>query len=166
MSPVTDVVDDTLGTIIGSPVDLPGGDGGATPQTPGASPDPDATVDPSTIVSPAGPAASGAVSDTGLAAANAPWLLGAGTPADATTGTAAPVQRGAPGDGPPALAPSGGGSAGSGSGASGSGPGGASASSDAAFAALELDALASLALHSVDDALPSSPVYDTDSTPD
>ncbi len=62
--------------------------------------------------------------------------------------------------------PPGGGGGSAGSGASGSGSGGASGSSDAAFAALELDALASLVLHSVDDALPSSPVYDTDSTPD
>ena len=46
------------------------------------------------------------------------------------------------------------------------GAGGASGTSDAAFAAVGLGALASLVLHSVDDELPSSPVYDTDTTPD
>jgi hypothetical protein len=37
---------------------------------------------------------------------------------------------------------------------------------DAASGAIDLDALASLVLGSVDDELPSSPVYDTDTTPD
>ena len=43
---------------------------------------------------------------------------------------------------------------------------GASGTSDAALAAVGLGALASLVLHSVDDELPSSPVHDTDTTPD
>jgi hypothetical protein len=56
---------------------------------------------------------------------------------------------------------------GAGSGAAGAGgAGGASGTSDAAFAAFGVDALASLVLNSVDDELPSSPVYDTDTTPD
>ena len=60
------------------------------------------------------------------------------------------------------VAPTGG----AGSGGAGSAGGGASGTSDAAFAALGLDALALLVLHAVDDDLPSSPVYDTDTTPD
>ena len=48
----------------------------------------------------------------------------------------------------------------------GSGAAGASGTSDAAFAAVGIGAHASLVLHSVDDELPSSPVYDTDTTPD
>ncbi|HEY9365725.1 MAG TPA: hypothetical protein VIP55_03745, partial [Agromyces sp.] len=70
-----------------------------------------------------------------------------------------PAGDGSPALGAPALGVGG-------SGAAGSGGGAASGTSDAAYAALELDALASLALHSIDDELPSSPVYDTDSTPD
>ena len=42
----------------------------------------------------------------------------------------------------------------------------ACASSSAAFAAFSLDALASMVLGSVDDELPSSPVFGTDTTPD
>ena len=60
-----------------------------------------------------------------------------------------------------AAAASGGGASGGGSGAAG-----ASGTSDAAFAAVGIGAHASLVLHSVDDELPSSPVYDTDTTPD
>ena len=37
VSPVTGVVDDTLGAIVGSPIDLPGGDSGSSPGLPGDS---------------------------------------------------------------------------------------------------------------------------------
>lgn len=80
-------------------------------------------------------------------------------------GTVMPADGGTPPGGalPPAPAAPAGGAC---SGAAGSpGGGGASGTSDAAFAALELDALASLVLHAVDDELPSSPVHDTDTTP-
>ena len=157
VSPVTGVVDDTLGTIIGSPIDLPGGDTGVTPQLPDGSPVPDVTVDPVITIGPADLAASGDASSPASAVANVADL-----PGTHVSGTAAPAQPGAP----PGLPSPGGGAGSGGSGASGSGSGGASAGSDAAFAALELDALASLVLHAVDDALPSSPAYDTDSTPD
>ncbi|GAA1797275.1 hypothetical protein [Agromyces neolithicus] len=159
VSPVTGIVDDALGTIVGSPIDLPGGDSGSTPQLPGESPAPGASLDPAATAAPIPVVAGVSTSSAGGVDLVGAPLSGA---IGSATSPASPV--GSPGDAPPALAPPGSGS--TGTGASGSGPGGSSASSDTAFAALELDARASLVLHSVDDALPSSPVYDTDSTPD
>jgi hypothetical protein len=83
-------------------------------------------------------------------------------------GSVLPSDGGAPPGGVPSApvvpaAPGGG--AGSGGWAP-TGGAGAATTSDAASAAFGPDALASLVLHSVDDDLPSSPVYDTDSTPD
>ncbi len=97
---------------------------------------------------------------------------GARAPGDGA-GTITPANSTPPGGTAPASPSSGvgagsggAGSGGAGSSASGSSAGGSSATADATFAALGLDALASLVLNSVDDELPSSPVYDTDTTPD
>ena len=157
VTPVTDVVDDSLGTLVGSigdPTDR-------GPQTP-APPDPGATVGPTPSVL----AVPGAGLRAGQAIATATGPLRDPAVLAGSSGGTAPGEPAAPpGDRQPALAPPGG-PAGSGSGASASGAGGVSAGSDATFAALELDALASLVLRAVDDALPSSPVHDTDTTPD
>ena len=182
LDPVTGLVDDTLGTVVGTmpalPTDgsgvlpqlpsiplIPGGTDGTDPggpgdQTPGEAPP------PSHAGAPPGVAADGrnaeSSSDSGRTGATNLQAT-----ARSATGTIAPSDGGSPaGDGSPALGAPALGVGGSGTGAAGSGGGAASGTSDAAYAALELDALASLALHSVDDELPSSPVYDTDSTPD
>jgi hypothetical protein len=91
---------------------------------------------------------------------------------DDPVGTILPAD-GTPSGGAPSGSPAATGGHGAGHG-SGTGPGGAghggatgaSGTSDAAFAAFTLDALASLVLHAVDDELPSSPVFGTDTTPD
>ena len=62
--------------------------------------------------------------------------------------------------------PAAGGSSGTGGSGAGAGAAAASGTSDATLAAFGLDALASLVLGSVDDDLPSSPVFGTDTTPD
>ncbi|MDQ0614675.1 hypothetical protein QF046_002316 [Microbacterium sp. W4I4] len=79
-----------------------------------------------------------------------------GSPLDAPTGGELPPVV------PAAPAPAGG----SGTSAGGSAPSGGTMISDAASAASFHEAAASLALSTVRDELPSSPVFDTDSTPD
>ncbi|MFE6996515.1 hypothetical protein ACFVAE_11200 [Microbacterium sp. NPDC057659] len=83
-----------------------------------------------------------------------------------TSGSTGPADSPLGGSVPPAApaAPSPAGSAGSTAG--GGGSAGASMISDAASAAVLHEATASLALSTVCDELPSSPVFDTDSTPD
>jgi len=84
---------------------------------------------------------------------------------DAPAGAILPVD-GTP-NGPAASgSPGAGGGAGTGGSGAGAGAAGASGTSDAALTAFGLDALASLVLGSVDDELPSSPVFGTDTTPD
>lgn len=168
LGPVVGAVDDTLGTVVGDLGPLPGD--GLLPSLP----DHDVVPSAPGLDQPNGlaPAGDDAVTEPVSAAAPAATPGGAATdsnpgmPGDpvstAPLGAIAP-SSGAPGDGPDTplgtSAPAGGSSAG------GSGPGGV-AGSDATSAAHDLDALASLVLHMVDDALPSSPVYDTDTTPD
>ena len=131
---------------------LPGGsEGPSGPRLPGLPGDADAAAE-------SGPP-SHLVSD--MADDPPTSLLGPGAAAD-VPGTIAPSD----GSPSPGTAPGSPASGGSGSGGAGAGAGGASGTSDAAFAALGLDALASMVLRSVDDELPSSPVYDTDTTPD
>ncbi len=84
---------------------------------------------------------------------------------DAPAGAILPVD-GTP-NGPAASgSPGAGGGAGTGGSGAGAGAAGASGTADAALTAFGLDALASLVLGSVDDELPSSPVFGTDTTPD
>ena len=174
VSPVTGLVDGTLGTVVGSVGELSTDGTGILPQLPGIPllPDDSETTggtEPGVVTTPVvAPGTANAGPPGGSTAGTAPHsrdfdsagaesgLPGSVTPADggAPPGGNLPATPGVPGGG-------------STSGTGGSaGGGGASGTSDAAFAALELDALASLVLHSVDDALPSSPVYDTDTTPD
>jgi hypothetical protein len=90
------------------------------------------------------------VSDAAAPAGSA-TLGGSGTPT---------WPPGAPAPGEPLGAPV---TGSTGAGTAGAGVGN---TADAASGAIDLDALASLVLGSVDDELPSSPVYDTDTTPD
>jgi hypothetical protein len=97
------------------------------------------------------------IADTGVAddASIPDTPAGAILPADGTP------------NGPAASgSPAAGGGTGTGGSGAGSGAAGASGTSDAALTAFGLDALASLVLGSVDDELPSSPVFGTDTTPD
>ncbi|WP_133411789.1 hypothetical protein [Agromyces badenianii] len=165
LGPVAGTVDESLCAIIGTAPALPTDGTGILPQRPGIP------------LLPSGPGGSepGGVT-AGLASGAPPGWAGLGLDSLQAAHAGPPGPAGtlasgggdtSPTAGPLALGtPVGGSGAGSGTGASGSGSASASGTSDAAFAALELDALASLALHSVDDELPSSPVYDTDSTPD
>jgi hypothetical protein len=177
---VADTADGTLGAVVGSMPPLPTDGSGVLPQLPSVPLLPGGSGEPGTPGFPGIPGLDGSVGAITSAAtvsgppANGLWSLhsnagssstasdvtplpadvsGAITPADSSNGAAAP--------GSPAA----GGGAGTGGAGSG-GAGGASGTSDAAFAALGADALASMVLNSVDDDLPSSPVFDTDTTPD
>ncbi|MEV1129061.1 hypothetical protein [Agromyces sp. NPDC049794] len=173
VGPLTGAVDGTLAAVVGSTSGLPTDGTGVLPHLPGL------PLLPGGSDVPGEPAASGDSGAPGLVtnspAGTAPHaaLSGASERSgflvdDAASGLAGavlPGNGGSPLNGflpPSPAAPAGGAGAG---GAAPTGAGGASGTSDAAFAALELDALASLVLHTVDDELPSS-VYDTDSTPD
>ena len=174
VGPVTGLVDDTLGTVVGSTGELPPTAPACSPAsripllpgvrrtvTPAAGRCPAFPASCRRLRTPASPPPTGGRAARRRRPAELPPPDAARRRIDAGVRRIGPADAGAPpGGGPPAPA--------------GSrlrrhrcrAAGGASGTSDAAFAALELDALASLALHSVDDALPSSPVFDTDSTPD
>jgi hypothetical protein len=174
VSPVTGLVDDALGSVIGSAGELPTDGTGILPQLPripllpGGSDSPGDPGEPAVVTTPAtstgGPPGSLGAADTSTESASR--ALVSSSAAYGLAEAITPADGGAPpsGDLPASPAAPAGGSASGGAGSGGAG--GASGTSDAAFAALELDALASLVLHSVDDALPSSPVFDTDTTPD
>ena len=174
VAPLTGFVDGTLGAVVGSTGELPTDGTGmlpllpAIPLLPGGSetPGPEIPVLPGGVTSQAGAVGAPPGTDTSRTRSGPSGLvtplLRSGLPARSRL-RAAPRRRAvtspqpqrrrprppaAPARVEPALG------------------GGASGTSDAAFAALGLDALASLVLHSVDDELPSSPVYDTDTTPD
>lgn len=172
LSPVTGLVDDTLGTVVGSVGELPTDGTGVLPQLPripllpGDSDPLGGPADPG-VVTPT-TTSSGPPGSLGVAVAGKTESVPRALISSSASGLAGAIT---PDGGPPPsgdlpaspAAPAGGTTFGG----AGSAPaGGASGTSDAAFAALELDALASLVLHSVDDALPSSPVFDTDTTPD
>lgn len=164
LGPVVDLADDTLGAVVGDLGPLPGD--GVLPSLP----DPGIVTERPGAVLPAmqTPGESGLLV---IAAALAPLPATAAAIADAGAGTGPPggaeplgalaPSPPAPGDG----SPLGSGAPVGGSASAGSGPG-AAPGSEAALAAHMLDAIASLVLGSVDDALPSSPVFDTDTTPD
>jgi len=173
VDPLAGAVDGTLAAVVGSTSGLPTDGTGVLPHLPGL---PLLPGDPELPGDSAGPAIPGAVDlamSSPAAAAAAADLSGAADRPDSAADVAASGIAGTvlPGDGSPlsdGLPPSPAAPAG-GAGTGGAGPtgaGGASGTSDAALAALELDALASLVLHAVDDELPSSPVFDTDATPD
>ncbi|MGR0218304.1 hypothetical protein [Agromyces sp. ZXT2-6] len=172
LGPVVGAVDGTLGIVVGDFGPLPDGgilpslpDLGVVPSGPGtAGPD-----DPATGPGDALPAGSAVAPGMGATSVDIDASRFADRMSDARPpGTAAPIGAvaptpGASGDGsgtPLGTSAPAGGSASAGAGAGGV------AGSDTAFAAHDLDALASLVLHAVDDALPSSPVFDTDTTPD
>lgn len=174
LGPVTGLVDGTLGTIVGSIGELPTDGTGVLPQLPGIPllpGDPGTPGNPGVVTNPgaASGGSAGGSAPPGVVDDISAWsvrVLASASLESGSVGSFTPADGGAPPGGnlptTPALPI--GGSASGGVGSSGTGAG--SGASDAAFAALELDALASLVLHSVDDALPSSPVYDTDTTPD
>jgi hypothetical protein len=175
LSPVTGLIDDTLGTVVGSAGELPTDGTGILPQLPrspllpGDSEAPGGTGDPGVVTTPVtwsgGTSGPVGVADAGSTEYGSRALVSSSA-ASGLAGAITPADGGAPpgGDLPASPAAPAGGSTFGGGGSGGAG--GSSGTSDAAFAALELDALASLVLHSVDDALPSSPVFDTDTTPD
>lgn len=177
ISPVTGLVDDTLGAVVGSlgelPTDgtgilpdlpeiplLPGGSDAGRPGEPGVVTTPSAADG----APPGGPGSHDMADAVGTDSA---WrALFSSRAASGLAGTITPVDVGAPPGGDLSASPAASAGGGAAAGGAGSGTGGASGASDAAFAALQLDALASRVLNSVDDALPSSPVFDTDTTPD
>lgn len=174
VGPLTGAVDGTLAAVVGSTNGLPTDGTGVLPHLPGLPLLPGGSDVPSESAASGDSGASGLVTNSTADAATDAARSGAsersGSAADGAEsgvdGTALPGDGGTPRNGglpPTPAAPAGGAGAG---GAGPTGAGGASGTSDAASAALELDALASLVLHAVDDELPSSPVYDTDSTPD
>ena len=108
------------------------------------------------------------ISDPSLRAHSAPVLatpLFAAPLRAALEPPAAPTEHAPTAPAAPPGAPFPGGT-GTGGGANGSGSAGASTISDAVSSAYLLEANASLVLSTVHDELPSSPVFDTDSTPD
>ncbi|MFC9916862.1 hypothetical protein [Agromyces binzhouensis] len=170
LGPVVGVVDDTLDVVVGDLGPLP--DDGLLPSLPV----PGDPGDPVVVVPPGAPGDATATDATAGRAAIDSGATSAVPPGDAVTAASiAALDAGPPGASPGTLAPAnpprgaeaplGSGAPGSGSSASGSGSGTASGS-DAGLGAIELDALASLVLSAVDDELPSSPVHDTDTTPD
>ncbi|KZE95279.1 hypothetical protein AVP42_00392 [Agromyces sp. NDB4Y10] len=172
LGPVAGGVDDALGTVVGRFGPLP--DGGVLPSLPdlGIAPGSTEAVVPLPVET-GGAVLVVAESSVG-AQSGAPPGDDSATPAAALTsdsgppGTAPPLGALAPAPGlagGAADAPLGAGTPAGGS-TSGSAGSGGIAGSDAASAAHDLDAMASLVLHAVDDALPSSPIYDTDTTPD
>lgn len=177
-----DVADVALDAVVGSVGDLPTDGSGLLPPVPSIPLLPVGSDDPGGPGLPGipslpgdsdegaslGSAVSGPPSDTVYFAldGSTSWSGDSdhpGVPAD-LSGAITPV-GGSPTGGSAPGSPAPGGGTGSG-GAGAGGAGGASGTSDAAFAALGIDALASMVLRSVDDELPSSPVYDTDTTPD
>ncbi|GAA1055794.1 hypothetical protein GCM10017608_30340 [Agromyces luteolus] len=172
LGPVVGAVDDTLDVVIGDLGPLP--DDGLVPSLPlpGDPESPIAVVPPIGTGDPTGADAASVRPEDDLGP-RATVDGGAAEPSLVTS--AAATDLGPPGDPPGTLAPAnaprgaeaplGSGAPASGSSASGSGSGTASGS-DAGLGSIELDALASLVLSAVDDALPSSPVYETDTTPD
>ncbi|MCK8610713.1 hypothetical protein [Agromyces sp. C10] len=165
LGPVAGGVDDALGTVVGRFGPLP--DGGVLPSLPdlGIAPGSTEAVVPLPVET--GGAVLVVAESSVDAQSGAPPGDDSATPAAALTSDSGP-----PGTAPPlgALAPAPGLAGGAGTPAGGSTSGSAGsggiAGSDAASAAHDLDAMASLVLHAVDDALPSSPIYDTDTTPD
>lgn len=167
LGPVVDLADDALDAVVGDLGPLP--PGGVLPPLPdlGVLPDGPVAIVPAAPAGPADRSAAPADASAALAPRDPPGGGMPANPADADPlGTVTTV--GAPA--PPSPSPADGSPAGSGAPAGGSasaGPGsGAAGASDAALAAHSLDASASLVLGSIDDALPSSPVFDTDTTPD
>jgi hypothetical protein len=167
LGPVVGVVDDTLGSVVGDLGPLP--EGGLLPSLPdlGGMPGEPGLEEPGGLVPAGGDevAQEGTGASPGMQVDRALSGLRLGSPDD--PGFAALPDAIAPWTGAPvggSGAPLGTSAPAASSSAGGSGSGGAG--SDAAFDAHDLDALASLVLHTVDDALPSSPVHDTDTTPD
>jgi len=181
VGPTADVADLTLDAVVGSIADLPTDGSGLLPRVPSIPLLPGGSVDPglglpgipglagdSDAGAPSGSAVSGPFGDPVDFAldGSTSWsgdFHDPGVPAD-LSGAITPVGGSPTGGSAPGSPASGGGTGPGGAGAGGAG--GASGTSDAAFAALGVDALASMVLRSVDDELPSSPVYDTDTTPD
>jgi hypothetical protein len=182
LKPVTGAIDDTLRDVVGSVGALPGG--GALPTIPGI---PGIPAAPGTgLGAPAsgmlggplhlgqgglGHAAAAAKASTHPTAtrqfsdAGDRTAAGAGSsPGEATAAAPVTGDEGAPTSAPgaPLSALGGTGSAG----ATGSGGATGSAASDAIFDADALGASAALVLNAIDDDLPSSPVFGTDTTPD
>jgi len=165
-----DVADVALDAVVGAVGDLPTDGSGLLPQVPSIPLLPGIPSLPGDSDEGAslGPAVSGPPSDTVYFAldGSTSWSGDSdhpGVPAD-LAGAITPVGGSPTGGSAPGSPASGGGTGSGGAGAGGAG--GASGTSDADFAALGVDALASMVLRSVDDELPSSPVYDTDTTPD
>lgn len=174
LNPVTGLLDKTIGSTGDQPTDgtgilphlpriplLPGDSG--TPGLPGRP-----GTGPGAVTQPGGSAPPG-LGEGGLLieASDAGAGPAAARLADAgTMGSGLPFDGGAFPDDVPSVPDTPAVPAGTGFGGAAPGGAGAASTSDAAVAAFGLDALASLVLHAVDDKLPSSPVYDTDSTPD
>ncbi|GGI46187.1 hypothetical protein BCL57_001362 [Agromyces flavus] len=160
LGPVADLADDTLDVVVGELPTLPAD--GVLPSLPepGIGPEASAPL-------PGDGAVSAVADDTPSAIVVAPvdaWTLQAHDPAP--PGAPAPLGAIAPTSSSPAHgSPLGSGTPPGGSASAGSGSG-LGSGADATLAAHALDARASLVLGSVDDALPSSPVFETDTTPD
>jgi hypothetical protein len=182
LNPVAGAVDETLGGVVGSLGPLP--DGGVLPQLPtvpllpggpGGPGGPGEPGGPGTVPIPPSSVPSVTAAEPTLAATAMGPPARAGTDARSAGDAALGAQLRAPHDPAPPNAPNtplpgapsspalGGAAGGT---AAGSGSAGASTSSDAALAAVGHEANASLALSTVNDELPSSPVFETDTTPD